>query len=192
MHGPSLVLGGGYKRPTEHPALLRRRAGFGIAEHIDLGIKYDPSTGIYGACRAQPPAARLASAKQPGETSLIWLQPSAGSRSCRNCAQYRHWSMPSCSRSRATKQLAHAMQLQHNSLVAKLCIMVNAGANKWRGRHLFGLNCKSVQWRVVTACIGGHSSTHLAASAASINSPDSIHRQPWRIQLATLAACTSR
>ena len=30
--------------------------GFGINEHIDLGIKYDPSTGIYGeapgsACR---------------------------------------------------------------------------------------------------------------------------------------------
>jgi ribosomal protein L5 len=24
-------------------------AGFGITEHIDLGIKYDPSTGIYGA-----------------------------------------------------------------------------------------------------------------------------------------------
>lgn len=23
--------------------------GFGIQEHIDLGIKYDPSTGIYGA-----------------------------------------------------------------------------------------------------------------------------------------------
>ncbi len=23
-------------------------AGFGISEHIDLGIKYDPSTGIYG------------------------------------------------------------------------------------------------------------------------------------------------
>ena len=22
--------------------------GFGISEHIDLGIKYDPSTGIYG------------------------------------------------------------------------------------------------------------------------------------------------
>ena len=22
--------------------------GFGIPEHIDLGIKYDPSTGIYG------------------------------------------------------------------------------------------------------------------------------------------------
>ena len=22
--------------------------GFGIDEHIDLGIKYDPSTGIYG------------------------------------------------------------------------------------------------------------------------------------------------
>ena len=26
-----------------------RPAGFGISEHIDLGIKYDPSTGIYGA-----------------------------------------------------------------------------------------------------------------------------------------------
>lgn len=24
-------------------------AGFGINEHIDLGIKYDPSSGIYGA-----------------------------------------------------------------------------------------------------------------------------------------------
>lgn len=24
--------------------------GFGINEHIDLGIKYDPSTGIYGTC----------------------------------------------------------------------------------------------------------------------------------------------
>ena len=24
--------------------------GFGIDEHIDLGIKYDPSTGIYGTC----------------------------------------------------------------------------------------------------------------------------------------------
>ena len=23
--------------------------GFGINEHIDLGLKYDPSTGIYGA-----------------------------------------------------------------------------------------------------------------------------------------------
>ena len=23
-------------------------SGFGISEHIDLGIKYDPSTGIYG------------------------------------------------------------------------------------------------------------------------------------------------
>lgn len=26
--------------------------GFGINEHIDLGLKYDPSTGIYGACLA--------------------------------------------------------------------------------------------------------------------------------------------
>jgi hypothetical protein len=30
--------------------------GFGISEHIDLGIKYDPSTGIYGAWRARTPA----------------------------------------------------------------------------------------------------------------------------------------
>lgn len=28
--------------------LTRRPAGFGIDEHIDLGIKYDPSIGIYG------------------------------------------------------------------------------------------------------------------------------------------------
>ena len=27
--------------------------GFGISEHIDLGIKYDPSTGIYGKCFLQ-------------------------------------------------------------------------------------------------------------------------------------------
>jgi len=27
--------------------------GFGISEHIDLGIKYDPSTGIYGECFLQ-------------------------------------------------------------------------------------------------------------------------------------------
>jgi hypothetical protein len=31
--------------------LVGMSAGFGITEHIDLGIKYDPSTGIYGeAC----------------------------------------------------------------------------------------------------------------------------------------------
>ena len=27
--------------------------GFGINEHIDLGIKYDPSTGIYGESLAR-------------------------------------------------------------------------------------------------------------------------------------------
>lgn len=32
--------------------------GFGINEHIDLGIKYDPSTGIYGESAA-PCAGRL-------------------------------------------------------------------------------------------------------------------------------------
>ena len=30
--------------------------GFGINEHIDLGIKYDPSTGIYGESRLDTPA----------------------------------------------------------------------------------------------------------------------------------------
>lgn len=29
--------------------------GFGISEHIDLGIKYDPSTGIYGECSCSIP-----------------------------------------------------------------------------------------------------------------------------------------
>ena len=28
--------------------------GFGINEHIDLGIKYDPSTGIYGEAHSCP------------------------------------------------------------------------------------------------------------------------------------------
>jgi large subunit ribosomal protein L11e len=32
--------------------------GFGISEHIDLGIKYDPSTGIYGACGERDDAKR--------------------------------------------------------------------------------------------------------------------------------------
>merc|ERR1712178_177072 len=40
--------------------------GFGINEHIDLGIKYDPSTGIYGmdfyACLKRP-GARVAQRK---------------------------------------------------------------------------------------------------------------------------------
>jgi hypothetical protein len=43
------------------------RTGFGINEHIDLGIKYDPSTGIYGeqhSCRAAPgPSSSAASAR---------------------------------------------------------------------------------------------------------------------------------
>ena len=41
---------------TERSALTlgcRRFPGFGINEHIDLGIKYDPSTGIYGECQWQ-------------------------------------------------------------------------------------------------------------------------------------------
>jgi len=32
-----------------YPSLLPSLPpGFGITEHIDLGLKYDPSTGIYG------------------------------------------------------------------------------------------------------------------------------------------------
>ena len=34
--------------PTAHQHTIILPAGFGINEHIDLGIKYDPSTGIYG------------------------------------------------------------------------------------------------------------------------------------------------
>lgn len=30
------------------PSLPSGNFGFGIQEHIDLGIKYDPSTGIFG------------------------------------------------------------------------------------------------------------------------------------------------
>ena len=33
------------------PLPLPPPPGFGINEHIDLGIKYDPSTGIYGEAR---------------------------------------------------------------------------------------------------------------------------------------------
>ena len=33
--------------------------GFGINEHIDLGIKYDPSTGIYGKYAASVQEALL-------------------------------------------------------------------------------------------------------------------------------------
>ena len=34
-------------------------AGFGISEHIDLGIKYDPSTGIYGASPCLGPSPQV-------------------------------------------------------------------------------------------------------------------------------------
>ena len=36
--------------------------GFGISEHIDLGIKYDPSTGIYGGSPLQLLRCRSAAA----------------------------------------------------------------------------------------------------------------------------------
>ena len=45
-----------HRRCTRHcarphpprPSSSQGNFGFGITEHIDLGIKYDPSTGIYG------------------------------------------------------------------------------------------------------------------------------------------------
>jgi hypothetical protein len=54
--GPAAVTkNGGSSAAQQHrltgclPAALPHACtGFGINEHIDLGIKYDPSTGIYG------------------------------------------------------------------------------------------------------------------------------------------------
>jgi hypothetical protein len=40
--------------------------GFGINEHIDLGIKYDPSTGIYGEQHST--AAALPASARPAVT----------------------------------------------------------------------------------------------------------------------------
>ena len=56
---------------SSHPQLLNSLyytftnflAGFGIQEHIDLGLKYDPSTGIYGK-------QERARARQVGTTAL--------------------------------------------------------------------------------------------------------------------------
>jgi large subunit ribosomal protein L11e len=39
--------------------------GFGISEHIDLGLKYDPSTGIYGACGERDDAKRNETKRSP-------------------------------------------------------------------------------------------------------------------------------
>ncbi len=39
--------------------------GFGISEHIDLGIKYDPSTGIYGECGERDDAKRNETKRSP-------------------------------------------------------------------------------------------------------------------------------
>merc|ERR1712210_252143 len=43
--------------------------GFGISEHIDLGLKYDPSSGIYGMdfyVQLARPGARVAKKKSKG------------------------------------------------------------------------------------------------------------------------------
>lgn len=45
--------------------------GFGINEHIDLGIKYDPSTGIYGACSPEPPRNTFFPSASPCHPSRI-------------------------------------------------------------------------------------------------------------------------
>ena len=44
-------------------------AGFGINEHIDLGIKYDPSSGIYGA----PPNGGADTALPPGRAPELLI-----------------------------------------------------------------------------------------------------------------------
>jgi large subunit ribosomal protein L11e len=36
------------KNQTVPPSHFSGNFGFGISEHIDLGVKYDPSTGIFG------------------------------------------------------------------------------------------------------------------------------------------------
>ena len=43
-------------------------AGFGINEHIDLGIKYDPSSGIYGASRVPDGNFCITAASAPCDT----------------------------------------------------------------------------------------------------------------------------
>ena len=59
-------------RAALHTAYLPRPAGFGINEHIDLGLKYDPSTGIYGAWSVLP-------------------RPAAHSGACASLGAQRHW-----------------------------------------------------------------------------------------------------
>ena len=49
--------------------------GFGINEHIDLGIKYDPSTGIYGKAQS-PPLNKLLSQMQDRLGDLTVRAPS--------------------------------------------------------------------------------------------------------------------
>eukprot|EP00983_Pelagomonas_calceolata_P082364 1155905-Pelagomonas_calceolata.AAC.3 len=57
-------------------AWIRTQARFGINEHIDLGIKYDPSTGIYGEFQA---CSQWASLTQAHASKYMlrndWIQP---------------------------------------------------------------------------------------------------------------------
>ena len=50
--------------------------GFGISKHINLGIKYDPTTGIYGMdFFCVPDAARGVGGAGQGLTGAGWVSP---------------------------------------------------------------------------------------------------------------------
>lgn len=60
--------------------------GFGITEHIDLGIKYDPSTGIYGEWRDVDAVAR---GRVRG--AMRWSDSGSGAGLAGAGAQARGW-----------------------------------------------------------------------------------------------------
>ena len=63
--------------------------GFGINEHIDLGIKYDPSTGIYGkfciSCSANSALSEEAAAQSPSPRTSSMQGPRSNVQDY-NCA----------------------------------------------------------------------------------------------------------
>lgn len=75
LFGDDLGIGTGLRRPESNWVENSRLiviAGFGISEHIDLGIKYDPSTGIYGELACQPILSQQIY-KLPSHVSTQWL-----------------------------------------------------------------------------------------------------------------------
>ena len=50
--------------------------GFGISEHIDLGIKYDPSTGIYGEA---PPSCGWQALQRSSTLPMLHARHATGS-----------------------------------------------------------------------------------------------------------------